>query len=71
MPFVKLDDSSRWDFPLESLRMEKYSYNEIVAQDLSFLGKMKRYENQPLFANISIWERIYQNKLFKKYFNET
>ena len=70
MSFVKVNDLSRCNFPLIGLRLEKYSYNEVIMQDLSFLGKLKHHKDFSLMTNISMGNRIYQKKLVQKYFSQ-
>lgn len=67
-----MDDSSRWDFNLNELKLEKHLYNKIIMQDLSFLFKLKHKPNSNLNTTISMnTKRILQRKLYSKYFNDS
>lgn len=69
MSCVMIDDSSRWNFPLQGLRLEKHFYNEVIMQDLSFLSKLENHKKFTLTTNISMSKRIFQKKLVQKIYN--
>lgn len=70
MSFVRLDDLSRCNFTLQGLRLEKHFYNEVIMENLSFLSKLKHSQNVTFDINVSMSSRIFQKKLFKKYYEE-
>lgn len=77
---MRLDESTRWNFNLINLRLEKHFYNKPIMEDLSFLYKLRRNKDEIEFnlnffnidINISMnTRRILQRKLYQKYFDES
>jgi len=44
LPYIKLNEYSRWDYDLRDLRLEKHGYNSVIMNDLSFIAK-SNYRN--------------------------
>ncbi len=61
-----LEHSERWDFDLQSLRLEKHHFNSKIMNDLSFVSKVRRESKSNLELNISLVDRICQRKLYHK-----
>lgn len=62
-----LENVYRSNFRLSELRIEKhYDKDVIIVDDLSFLSKFKKLDDESLSLYFSVGKRIIQNKVWDK-----